>query len=103
MGVAAGYVVRFENDLAIYFAGDTGLFGDMRIIGEMYRPTIAFLPIGDVHTMGPEQAAKACELVGVTQIVPMHYGTVPGAHGYARAAARARRAARRTGAGAQAG
>jgi L-ascorbate metabolism protein UlaG (beta-lactamase superfamily) len=53
------------------------VFGDMRLIGEMYRPSIAFLPIGDYYTMGPEQAAKACELLAVKQIVPMHYGTFP--------------------------
>lgn len=77
LGVATGYVVRFEDGLTIYFAGDTSVFGDMRLIGEMYAPTIAFLPIGDLYTMGPEQAAKACELVGVKQVVPMHYGTFP--------------------------
>jgi L-ascorbate metabolism protein UlaG (beta-lactamase superfamily) len=76
-GVATGYVVRFEDGMTIYFAGDTALFGDMRLIGELYRPRIAFLPIGDHFTMGPEQAAKACELLGVEQIVPMHYGTFP--------------------------
>ena len=77
MGVAAGYVIRFEDGLTIYFAGDTSIFGDMKLIGEMYRPAIAFLPIGDVYTMGPEQAAKACELLNVKQVVPMHYGTFP--------------------------
>jgi L-ascorbate metabolism protein UlaG (beta-lactamase superfamily) len=77
LGVATGYVVILEDGLTIYFAGDTSIFGDMRLIGEMYRPTIAFLPIGDFYTMGPEQAAKACELLGVKQVVPMHYGTFP--------------------------
>jgi len=77
LGVPAGYVIRFENDLTIYFAGDTAIFGDMRLIGELYRPLVAFLPIGDLYTMGPEQAAKACELLGVKQVVPMHYGTFP--------------------------
>jgi L-ascorbate metabolism protein UlaG (beta-lactamase superfamily) len=77
LGVATGYVIRFEDGLAIYFAGDTSIFGDMRLIGEMYRPQIAFLPIGDHFTMGPEQAARASELLGVRQIVPMHYGTFP--------------------------
>ena len=77
LGTAAGFVIRFENGLTIYFAGDTAVFGDMRLIGEMYRPAIAFLPIGDHYTMGPEQAAKACELLGVKQVVPMHYGTFP--------------------------
>jgi len=77
LGVATGYVVSFEDGLTIYFAGDTSIFGDMRLIGEMYRPSIAVLPIGDLYTMGPEQAAKACELLGVKQVVPMHYGTFP--------------------------
>jgi L-ascorbate metabolism protein UlaG (beta-lactamase superfamily) len=77
LGVATGYVITFEDGLTIYFAGDTSIFGDMRLIGEIYSPSIAFLPIGDLYTMGPEQAAKACELLGVRQVVPMHYGTFP--------------------------
>ena len=77
LGIATGYVVKFEDGLTIYFAGDTDVFGDMRLIAEMYTPTIAFLPIGDNFTMGPVQAAKACELLGVKQVVPMHYGTFP--------------------------
>jgi L-ascorbate metabolism protein UlaG (beta-lactamase superfamily) len=77
LGIATGYIVVFEDGLTIYFAGDTSVFGDMRLIGEMYQPQIAFLPIGDLYTMGPEQAAKACELLGVKQVVPMHWGTFP--------------------------
>jgi L-ascorbate metabolism protein UlaG (beta-lactamase superfamily) len=77
LGVATGYVITFEDGLTIYYSGDTSIFGDMRLIGEMYRPSIAFLPIGDLYTMGPEQASKACELLGVKQVVPMHYGTFP--------------------------
>ena len=77
LGVATGYVIAFENGLTIYFAGDTSIFGDMRLIADLYRPAIAFLPIGDLYTMGPEQAAKACELLGIKQVVPMHYGTFP--------------------------
>jgi L-ascorbate metabolism protein UlaG (beta-lactamase superfamily) len=77
LGLAVGYVVRFENDVTIYFAGDTAVFSDMRLIGELYHPLIAFLPIGGYYTMGPEQAAKACELLAVKQVVPMHYGTFP--------------------------
>ena len=76
-GVASGYVIRFEHGLTIYYAGDTALFGDMRLIGELYRPSIAFLPIGDVYTMGPEQAALACAWLGVKDVVPMHFGTFP--------------------------
>jgi len=77
MGEAAGYVLRLEDGRAIYYAGDTCLFGDMRLIGERYRPEIAFLPIGDRFTMDPQAAARAAELVGARLIVPMHWGTFP--------------------------
>jgi L-ascorbate metabolism protein UlaG (beta-lactamase superfamily) len=77
LGIATGYVVRFEDGLTIYFAGDTSVFGDMRLIADLYAPQIAFLPIGDLYTMGPKQAALACELLRVKQVVPMHYGTFP--------------------------
>ena len=77
MGEPAGFVIHLEDDRTIYFAGDTSLFGDMRLIGEMYSPQIAMLPIGDRFTMGPAAAARACELLGVRQVVPMHYGTFP--------------------------
>ena len=77
MGEPAGYVIRLEDGRVIYYSGDTCLFGDMRLIGELYRPEIAFLPIGDRFTMDPVQAAKACELLGVRQVVPMHWGTFP--------------------------
>jgi len=77
MGEAAGYVLRLEDGLTLYYAGDTCLFGDMRVIGELYRPDIAFLPIGDRFTMDPAAAAKACEWLGVRQVVPMHWGTFP--------------------------
>ena len=74
LGHPAGYVIRFEDGLTIYFAGDTDLFGDMRLIGEMHRPAIAFLPIGDRFTMGPAAAARAVEFLGVRQVVPMQIG-----------------------------
>jgi L-ascorbate metabolism protein UlaG (beta-lactamase superfamily) len=77
LGVAAGFVVKLENQQSIYFAGDTAVFGDMQLIREMYEPDIAFLPIGDHYTMGPEGAARACGMLGVRQVVPMHYGTFP--------------------------
>jgi L-ascorbate metabolism protein UlaG (beta-lactamase superfamily) len=77
LGPATGFVVRFENDLKIYFAGDTALFGDMRTIRDRHAPDVAFLPIGDRFTMGPEDAAIAAEWLGVRTIVPMHYGTFP--------------------------
>jgi L-ascorbate metabolism protein UlaG (beta-lactamase superfamily) len=77
LGEPTGFVVRMENGQAFYFAGDTALFGDMRLIAEMHKPDIAFLPIGDHYTMGPDAAARACRLLGVRQVVPMHYGTFP--------------------------
>ena len=77
LGVASGYVLKLEDGLSVYFAGDTAVFGDMKLIGDMYHPQIGFLPIGDLYTMGPEQAAYACGLLGVKQVVPMHYGTFP--------------------------
>jgi len=77
VGLATGFVVRVEDGRSLYFAGDTALFGDMRLIRDAYAPEIAFLPIGDHYTMNPAAAAKACELLGVRQVVPMHYGTFP--------------------------
>ncbi len=77
LGEAAGFVVKLENGQTIYYAGDTSLFGDMKLIGELYKPDIAFLPIGDRFTMGPDTAAMAAKWLGVKQVVPMHYGTFP--------------------------
>ncbi|MEA2025922.1 MAG: metal-dependent hydrolase [Chloroflexota bacterium] len=77
LGEPAGFVVRLENGRSLYHAGDTALFGDMRLIGEMYRPDVAFLPIGGHFTMDPPAAARAVELLGVAAVVPIHYGTFP--------------------------
>jgi L-ascorbate metabolism protein UlaG (beta-lactamase superfamily) len=77
LGEPAGFVVRMENGQTIYFAGDTALFSDMKLIGELYSPDIAFLPIGDRFTMGPDTAAMAARWLGVKQVVPMHWGTFP--------------------------
>jgi L-ascorbate metabolism protein UlaG (beta-lactamase superfamily) len=77
VGLATGFVVGLEDGRRIYFAGDTALFGDMRLIRELHAPEIAFLPIGDHYTMGPEAAALAVDMLGVRQVVPMHYGTFP--------------------------
>ena len=77
MGEPAGFVIRLEDRRTIYFAGDTALFGDMQLIGERYTPEIAFLPIGDRFTMDPLDAARACQMLGVRQVVPMHWGTFP--------------------------
>jgi L-ascorbate metabolism protein UlaG (beta-lactamase superfamily) len=77
LGNPAGFVVRMEDGHSFYYAGDTALFGDMKLIGEMHAPQIAFLPIGDHYTMGPDAAARACQMLGVRQVVPMHFGTFP--------------------------
>jgi L-ascorbate metabolism protein UlaG (beta-lactamase superfamily) len=76
-GEAVGYVIEFENGFTIYFAGDTDVFGDMSLIGELHRLDAAFLPIGDYYTMSPKRAAKAVELLGVKTVVPMHFATFP--------------------------
>jgi Predicted Zn-dependent hydrolases of the beta-lactamase fold len=76
-GNAAGFVVQCENGVTLYDAGDTGVFGDMKLIAELYKPDIVMLPIGGVYTMGPKEAAKACELLNPKCIIPMHYGTFP--------------------------
>ncbi|HUX68290.1 MAG TPA: metal-dependent hydrolase [Terriglobales bacterium] len=77
LGEPAGLVVEFAEGLRLYFAGDTAVFGDMRLIAELYRPSIACLPIGGFYTMDPYEAAHACRLLGVEAVIPMHYGTFP--------------------------
>lgn len=76
-GEPCGYVIRLPGGLSLYHAGDTTVFGDMKLIGELYAPELACLPIGDLYTMGPREAALAIRLLGVRQVVPMHYGTFP--------------------------
>jgi L-ascorbate metabolism protein UlaG (beta-lactamase superfamily) len=76
-GEAAGYVVELENGFKLYHAGDTAVFSDMALIGKLLQPDWAMLPIGDHYTMGPASAAEAVRLLGVTTIVPMHWGTFP--------------------------
>ncbi|MBV9268378.1 MAG: metal-dependent hydrolase [Acidobacteriaceae bacterium] len=76
-GEAAGYVISGKDGRVCYFAGDTALFGDMALIAELYKPELAFLPIGDHYTMGPREAAHAARLLKVKRVIPMHYGTFP--------------------------
>ncbi|KGA95632.1 metal-dependent hydrolase [Alkalihalobacillus alcalophilus ATCC 27647 = CGMCC 1.3604] len=75
-GMPAGILFTAEGK-TIYHAGDTGLFGDMKIIGERNTIDIAFLPIGDNFTMGPEDAATAADWVRAKKVVPIHYNTFP--------------------------
>ena len=77
VGEAAGLVVTLEDGRAIYFAGDTCVFSDMQLIGRIYSPELAVLPIGGHFTMDPREAGVACELLGVKRVVPCHYGTFP--------------------------
>lgn len=77
LGEPVGFVIELEDGGRIYFAGDTNVFGDMRLIGELYRPDLAILPIGGHYTMGPREAALAVEMLGVGEVLPVHYGTMP--------------------------
>jgi L-ascorbate metabolism protein UlaG (beta-lactamase superfamily) len=74
-GEPSGVIVKTEDDKTLYFAGDTNVFGDMQLIGRIYEPDVAVLPIGDHFTMGPKEAAVAVELLGVKRVVPCHWGT----------------------------
>ncbi len=76
MGMPCGLVFHIGG-VTIYHAGDTGLFGDMKLIGELYRPAIAALPCGDRFTMGPELARRAAEMIGPQAVIPIHYKTFP--------------------------
>ncbi len=75
-GHPTGVIVTM-NGHTIYHAGDTGLFSDMKLIGEMYTPEVALLPIGDRYTMGIGEAVKAVEFIKPAYVIPMHYGTFP--------------------------
>lgn len=75
-GHAAGFVVE-AGGKALYFAGDTGLFGDMKLYGDLWKLDLAVLPVGDRFTMGPRHAAKAVELLRPRHVIPCHYGTFP--------------------------
>jgi L-ascorbate metabolism protein UlaG (beta-lactamase superfamily) len=76
-GEPSGIVLETENGTTFYFAGDTCVFGDMQLIGRIYEPDVAILPIGDHYTMGPREAAVAVELIGAKRCVPCHWGTFP--------------------------
>jgi L-ascorbate metabolism protein UlaG (beta-lactamase superfamily) len=76
-GEASGYVLRFPDRRVAYFAGDTNVFSDMQLIEQLYGPELAFLPIGDLFTMSPREAAMACRLLKAKRVIPMHFGTFP--------------------------
>jgi len=76
-GEACGYVIEFDNGVRIYHAGDTNVFGDMQLIRHLYAPQLALLPIGDLFTMAPREAALACRFLKPKAVIPMHFGTFP--------------------------
>ena len=76
-GEACGYVITLEDGTRIYHAGDTAAHADMAIIAELYAPEIALLPIGDLFTMSPREAALATRMLKPKYVVPCHYGTSP--------------------------
>lgn len=76
LGMPAGYLLTMGNK-TIYHAGDTALFGDMKLIGELNQIDAAFLPIGDNFTMGPEDALVAAKFLRAKTVVPIHFNTFP--------------------------
>ncbi len=76
MGMPCGAVVHMGG-VTVYHLGDTGIFGDMKLLGEIYRPDIALVPTGDRFTMGPELATRAVEMIKPKVAIPMHFGTWP--------------------------
>ncbi|HVI48494.1 MAG TPA: metal-dependent hydrolase [Chitinophaga sp.] len=74
---ANGFIIRTSNHFSAYYSGDTSVFGDMALIGEIYGPDVAILPVGDRYTMGPLEAAYAIRLLKVKHVIPCHYGTLP--------------------------
>lgn len=78
MGQPVGYIMEFDNGYTIYHAGDTGLMADMKlVIGDYYQPDLAILPIGNTFTMGPREAAYACQMIRPKYVIPEHYMTFP--------------------------
>ncbi len=76
-GQPAGLILSFESDLCIYHMGDTNIFSDLSLYGELYEPHVVLAPIGDLYTMGAEEAAYAVEMLDPELAIPMHYGTMP--------------------------
>jgi L-ascorbate metabolism protein UlaG (beta-lactamase superfamily) len=73
-GTAAGFVIGMDG-IKVYHAGDTGLFSDMKLIGELYHPDVALLPIGGRYTMGTSEAMMAAQFIGAKMVIPIHYNT----------------------------
>lgn len=76
-GDPGGLVISFQDDICIYHLGDTNIFADLEFYGQMYRPHVCLVPMGDYYTMGPQEAAYAVELIETEVAIPIHYGTFP--------------------------
>ena len=76
LGNPAGIIVRFDGK-TIYNTGDTGLFGDMALIGRLEKPDVVIMPIGDNYTMGIDDAVEAVRMIGAGTVIPVHYNTFP--------------------------
>jgi L-ascorbate metabolism protein UlaG (beta-lactamase superfamily) len=76
-GDPAGLVISFDDDITFYHLGDTNIFYDLELYGELYEPDVIAVPMGDHYTMGPDEAAMACDLIQADYAVPIHYGTFP--------------------------
>lgn len=77
VGVATGFVLTVDDGPVLYLAGDTNVFGDMKLIADLYHPEVALLPIGGYYTMGPKEAALAVKLLAPRMVLPLHFGTFP--------------------------
>lgn len=80
-GVAAGFVIRLEDGYTVYHTGDTGLFSDMKLVAQLYKPKVVMMCIGGFYTMSPIEAAEAVKLLKPEIVIPMHYGTFPALSG----------------------
>ena len=76
-GEPVGFIIEFSDGKKFYHAGDTGVFGDMKMLGSYYKIDLAFLPIGGNYTMGPKEAAYAVDLLNPKMVTPIHFGTFP--------------------------
>ena len=76
-GEPAGFIIEFENGFKLYHMGDTGVFADMKWIGEHYKPDVIMIPIGGHFVMSPKDAALATEMIKPKFAIPIHYGTFP--------------------------
>ena len=76
-GIASGLILKFNDDITVYHAGDTSVFGDMSLISDIYKPDLCMIPIGDHFTMGVNEAVYATKLIKAKTYIPIHYGTFP--------------------------